>query len=463
MRSIGYAFFLSAIALVALATSEPVVTGFKNEEDLLQLLQLSKSESPEIFLDMDVETTADFLNLTRGGGEATLASFLDGGPTVSMDDFTAETLESCEPEYTVYGALKRGAGKLEGYDFGLTLTALESTGLSSLLEAKPEDDFKAYVLVAPTDAAWSKLKEKLAENTSAQQDLPLQSLVTYQVYGETNATLFNAVKDVINGTFFEDAPFSFFVNVPIDMLDGNATVLSAGSASGVPPELNASPILAMEPACNGLILVVDDVLLPGATVQEFMKKPDDVLEDGAAVAAAADSGSAHDGCTDTVPPSPLGTEWTCQDQKYWGKCQQYWMWAGNYCQQTCGYCGHSEFPYAMASASAEGEASAESIEAVEEYYLDPCACSTDGLSGDVYTGVAGCATMTVQQLMGMAYASSVSDSNAAVNIGREFGSRFDNIIPGTPEFNYCYVVNPKKCKKYTEPSPFFEGVRWRFC
>ena len=34
-----------------------------------------------------------------------------------------------------------------------------------------------------------------------------------------------------NGTFLEDAPFSFFINVPIDMVDGNATVLSTGSAA----------------------------------------------------------------------------------------------------------------------------------------------------------------------------------------------------------------------------------------
>ena len=70
--------------------------------------------------------------------------------------------------------------------------------------------------------------------------------------------------------------------------------------------------------------------------------------------------------------------------------------------------------------------------------------------------------MTVPQLMGMAYANSVSDSAVAVNVGRELGSRFD-WVPGTQEFNYCYVNEPKKCKKYTEKSPFFEGVRWRFC
>ncbi|QDZ21238.1 hypothetical protein HOP50_05g37660 [Chloropicon primus] len=453
---------LAAVAAVVVAVligsgeARAIVSGFTTEEDLRKLFQLSEAEMPEVYLDMNVETTADFLNLSRR--EATLASFLGTDPTAAAgNDITTETVVSCDPEYSVFGTLERGGGNLGAYDFDLTVSALEGTGISALLEAKPEaGDFKAYVLVAPTDSAWVKLKQQLEASPSSESEaLPLQSLLTYQIYGETNQTLFNAVKDVVNGTFFADAPFSFFLNVPIDMLDGNATVLSTGSTSGVPPELNGSPILALEPACNGVILAVDDVLLPGAAVKQYMGRPEDMAP-------------AHGGCSDVVPPSPLGTEWTCQDQKYWGKCQEYWMWAGDYCKQTCGYCGLDEFPYAYggaAAASRSREGDGQEEEEAPTRYVDPCACSPDGVSGGVYTGVAGCDTMTASQLMGMAYASSVSDSSAAINVGRQFGSRFDGILPGgTPEFNYCYVVQPGECSQvYTEPSPFFEGVRWRFC
>ena len=352
------------------ADAESIVTGFTNEEDLMQLFAgLSEKNSPEIFLDMNVETTADFLNVTRQtAGEATLAQFLDvkgdASGVASALAITRESVQSCAPDENVFAVLKAREGNLGRYDFGLTVSALQSTGISNLLEAAPEgEDFKAYALVAPTDDAWRKLKQRLQEDPSAASEaLPLQSLLTYQVYGENNETNFNAIKDVINGTFLEDAPFSFFINVPIDMVDGNATVLSTGSAATVPPELNGSPILAIEPACNGVVLVLDDVLLPGAAVEEYMKPPQDA--GGAAAAGQAEAAAAGDhgdACTDAVPPAPLGTQWTCEDQKYWGKCQQYWMWAGDYCRKTCEFCGKAEFPYALATgAAASGpEASAE--------------------------------------------------------------------------------------------------------
>ena len=282
------------------------------------------------------------------------------------------------------------------------------------------------------------------------------------------------MKDVINGTLFslDQTPLTFFLNVPIDMLDGNVTVLSTGSASQdsdqdiLVPELNGFPILAIEPACNGIVLALDEVLLPGIAVEKYLKSniPEEYSSASSAERAEAaffsGEGDEDAGCTDVPPPAPLGTSWTCQDQKYWGKCNEYWMWESHYCAATCGYCGLSEFPYAQAAAAggdhSSGEASGQAV------VYDPCACTQDGLSGDVYTGVSGCSTMTVPQLMGMAYASSVGGASAT-EIGRQFGSRFDNVAGGGVEFNYCYVVDPSECKSYTEPSPFYEGVRWRFC
>ena len=458
----------AAVVLMSPGSSKgdeaPIVTGFTSEEDLLQLFQLSASENPEIYVDVPLESTASFLNLTRG--EATLASFLDVGPASPTDAITADTLASCDPEDSVLGSLERGAGDLDGLDFGLTLSALKSTGLSSMLDATkaPEGGaFMAYALVAPTDSAWVKLKQRLEESpSSAEELLPLQQLLLYNVYGETNQTFFNAVASLVDGSFLSGAPYEFFLNVPIDMIDGNTTVLSTTAGSNL--ELNGSPIVAAVRACNGVVLAVDDVLLPGAAVEQFMGRPEEAAggaEAGGGAEAFGSSEGKGDGCGDTVPPSPLGKDWTCKDQLYWGKCQQYWMWDGDYCRETCGYCGHDSFPYAQA---AEQEEERREEEEEESGYVDPCSCTKDGISGGVSTGVSGCATMTASQLAGMAYASSVSDSSASINIGREFGSRFDGYLPrGTPEFNYCYVVSPSECRQYTEPSPFFEGVRWKFC
>jgi len=490
---------LAGPSAAAAAPASAFRTPFTSEQDLVRTFQqLSASgETPEIFLDMDVATTADFLTLAsegagEGGADATVAQFLDvpapaSSPSSDVFAFTAEGLAGCSAEDSVFGVLERREGTLASYDFGLTTSALESTGLGALLSEKEEDGaFKAYVLAAPTDAAWVKLKQQLLAEPSVTESLPLQSLLTYQIYGEANATLFNAVKDVINGTFFDRAaggmslPFAFFVNIPVDMLDGNATVLSTGSSSGA-PELNGSPVLAMEPACNGVVVAIDDILVPGSSVEQYMKDPPPTAFDSEAEKAEAEAeakskksqarAAFEEGeCVDVAPPAPLGTDWTCQDQMYWGKCAEYWMWANKYCADTCGYCGAETFPYAAAGAGAdaspqgsESDASASGAgEAEAEEYVDPCACSPDGLSGDVYTGVAGCNTMTISQLMGMAYASSTSGgSSAATEIGRQFGAEFN--IPGTPKFNYCYVVNPSKCKKNTEPSPFYEGVRWKFC
>jgi hypothetical protein len=467
----------SLLTATTSVSSAPVTTGFTSEEELVQLLLgLSDAESPELFLDMDLATTADFLNLSSArsaGGEATLASFLDLGGSAEASAFrsdaiTEESIANCDPDSTVFGTLNRQAGTLSPYDFSLTVDALQGVGISSLLDAQPaESEFRAYVLVAPTDNAWVKLKQQLEnEEGSDTESLPLQSLLTYSIYGETNQTLFNAVKDVINGTVFalDQSPLTFFLNVPIDMLDGNVTVLSTGSASQetgsgiLVPELNGFPILAIEPACNGIVLALDEVLLPGIAVEQYLKSNIPEEYSSSSSSSSASSFGEDRGCTDVPPPAPLGTSWTCQDQKYWGKCNEYWMWESHYCASTCGYCGLSEFPYAQAASSGD----ANSGEASSQDYYDPCACSQDGLSGDVYTGVSGCSTMTVPQLMGMAYASSVGGASAT-EIGRQFGSRFDNVAGGSVEFNYCYVVEPSECKSYTEPSPFYEGVRWRFC
>eukprot|EP00216_Chloropicon_sp_CCMP2111_P003540 CAMPEP_0198241864 /NCGR_PEP_ID=MMETSP1446-20131203/6890_1 /TAXON_ID=1461542 ORGANISM="Unidentified sp, Strain CCMP2111" /NCGR_SAMPLE_ID=MMETSP1446 /ASSEMBLY_ACC=CAM_ASM_001112 /LENGTH=478 /DNA_ID=CAMNT_0043924765 /DNA_START=148 /DNA_END=1581 /DNA_ORIENTATION=+ len=401
------------------------------------------------------ETAAEFLNVSD------MASSLGAFLNLSEGDGAA-----CEPEYTVMGVLDRKAGSLAGYNFSLTQAAFEKTGLSSLLStpASPSTnpsagDFGAYLVVLPTNDAWVKLKEMLMQDPQKAQGLPLSSLAEYHVYGESNETLFNAVNEIVQTgkTFQEGAPYPYLVNVPLDMLDGNTTVLSSGTEKTA-REINGSPILAYESACNGVVIVIDDVLLPGLAVDEYTNRNRN--QTGAAAAASVSDDETF--CGDTPPPSPLGMEWTCEEQKSWGKCAETWMWENKYCETTCEFCGKSEMPHsgqATASAAQEAEAQsyAPSASRVEQFIFDPCGCTPDGFSGKVYTGVAGCSTMTTSQLVGMAYASSIDDSFA--DLGRQFGSQYDSTFPGF-SFPYCYVINPDECKKYTEKSPFYEGARW---
>ncbi|PRW39389.1 formate nitrite transporter [Chlorella sorokiniana] len=54
--------------------------------------------------------------------------------------------------------------------------------------------------------------------------------------------------------------------------------------------------------------------------------------------STSDSSSTNSGssvCSDTAPPGQAG----CWQQKQWGKCNDGWLVAGNYCASTCGRCG----------------------------------------------------------------------------------------------------------------------------
>lgn len=51
----------------------------------------------------------------------------------------------------------------------------------------------------------------------------------------------------------------------------------------------------------------------------------------------ASPGGPHDGCEDVSTPD----DYSCEEQKSWGKCNESWMIDGGYCAATCGRCGGS--------------------------------------------------------------------------------------------------------------------------
>lgn len=74
-----------------------------------------------------------------------------------------------------------------------------------------------------------------------------------------------------------------------------------------------------------------------ATVQKFEGKFDPMLVVGGggseAESVPSDSEDSNE-CTENQPPG----EYTCDQQKGWGKCDEDWMKNANYCSVTCGFC-----------------------------------------------------------------------------------------------------------------------------
>ena len=420
---------------------------------------VAASSAPNVGLDEFLQVSDD------SEGNATVAGFLG----VSSPEVEAAAATTCTPATTIAGVL-RSDPALAPYDLNLTLSALGQTGIASVLTGGSGAQ-ESYVVVAPTNRGWVDLRESILDGDSdATRVDSLQGLLTYQIFGTTNRTVYDGIARLVEGGSGLGAINPYYVTVPLEMLDGNLSVLQTEARkSGGRTTINGAPVLAHVPACNGIILVTDKVLLPGVAPAGA---GEDGREQAAAEAFAAAGSNPGARCGDIPPPSPPGLSWTCADQERWGKCVERWMWDGRYCADTCGFCGLEESPYAYAPALPTGAAAAGAqaqpqtqAEAQNEiqYALDPCACSPDGLSGKANTGVAGCQTMTIPQLTGMAYAKRITRSEDYVDLGRQLGSRFDGLAGDEGAFNYCYVVNPKKCKKFTEKSPFFKGARWRFC
>ena len=85
---------------------------------------------------------------------------------------------------------------------------------------------------------------------------------------------------------------------------------------------------------------------PGALDATVWTSDDEDAEDGDSQNYVISFGDNDQGvCSDIPPPSPSGKDWTCEDQKGWGKCSERWMWDNRYCETTCGFCGRNESPY----------------------------------------------------------------------------------------------------------------------
>lgn len=150
-------------------------------------------------------------------------------------------------------------------DLSLIQKAVSASGYDVFLDAPGPKTF-----FAPNDAAFQKLNEDAG---SAVLDLDLLDLLRYHTFGEEDVA---------------------------ERLERRAKVLER-----------------LETSCNGELVIIDSVLLPG----------------GSGMGPRLPTCRRGD-CCDMQPPG----EFTCEEQAGWGKCGEPWMVAGGYCSQTCQRC-----------------------------------------------------------------------------------------------------------------------------
>ena len=97
----------------------------------------------------------------------------------------------------------------------------------------------------------------------------------------------------------------------VAQLSGNATVTGP---------CNAASVLNTVESCGSTVHIVDALLLPASACME----PECGSEEGE---------GEEEVCCDTRPG-----DFSCRQEKEWGKCEEDWMERDGFCRRTCGFC-----------------------------------------------------------------------------------------------------------------------------
>ena len=119
---------------------------------------------------------------------------------------------------------------------------------------------------------------------------------------------------------------------------GRVLSKSLSALSGDPIEVEITPFFARvngdteilddAEACNGRIVKITDILLP-PPASPASKEKSRSSRDFPDQETSCDPRE----CCDVQPP-----DFSCEDQKAWGKCDENWIKIGKYCRKTCGFC-----------------------------------------------------------------------------------------------------------------------------
>ena len=329
----------------------------------------------------------------------------------------------------------------------------ESSFLPSLRGPGP------YVVFAPSDEAFESIRGDDADVLN----MELSKLISYHIAG---AAAYDRLMEVQKGDSFEVSTLcSSCDDVRVSTLQ-SGQILVNGDAR-VEDTLDT---------CNGLLVVVDAILSPGSG------------SPAPAPPAQVECSSADPTCCDLPPP-----EFTCMEQKVWGKCDESWMILGNgnggYCRYTCGRCGAGEERTFELDPSPPAEEEPRRDDGDNRRGggrritpVDPrisCQCSEDGRSGRVDTGRKGCFKINMAEEAAGRYAGRaggrVGEAIAgywggdASTYASYFAGLWSNVAQGWAReaysgatTNICYVMDPSGCASATA-SERFPGAAWRSC
>jgi len=237
-------------------------------------------------------------NQSPGKMSTTWASFMSGEESAAdgvWDAFLAEqgrdvaraSAVSAGCADTVLAAIERDG------ELSLLLKAAGEIGLIDALSGPGP-----VTLIAPTDSAFINLGAD--ERTSAALSMDLGEVIRYHV----------STDEVVGG---QSQRMSSLTGAPITLS------LSSGSPAGI--SANGQPVLDITRACNGQVLKVGAVLVPGTPLT-----PSPLPLEKATCARGE--------CCDLQPPG----EFSCEEQVRWGKCEEDWVKSGGFCRKACGLC-----------------------------------------------------------------------------------------------------------------------------
>ncbi|QDZ21575.1 FAS1 domain-containing protein [Chloropicon primus] len=308
-----------------------------------------------------------------------------------------------------------------------------------------------YLVLAPSDKAFESLR---SDESGDLLNMELSKLVAFHLAGA------KGYEDFLRSR----AGQSFGLSTLCSDC-GNLEVTSLQSGQVLVGEARVESTLE---TCNGLLVVIDEILRPGRSVPG--SSPPEL-----------ECSSSDPSCCDAPPP-----EYSCMEQKIWGKCDEAWLVVGGYCKFTCGRCGTRPTFREPAREQPEeeigrrgGDSGRGSRRQPRSPARYPCECTNDGYSGNVQTDRRGCFTINVAEEAAARYA-----GNAGGRVGEaiagywggdaaQFSSYFAGLWSNVAQSwartnmrdsttNICYVVDPQNCASSRE-SELFPGARWRSC
>ena len=339
--------------------------------------------------------------------------------------------------------------------------ALAETSLDDSLEGPGP-----YLVFAPTDIAFSNL----AGNEQEILNLELSKLVQYHIAGAPASEEYLAMTP---GSTIDIRTLCSDCNeVTIETLPSGKVLVNEG----------ANAYEAVE-TCNGLLVIINDVLSP--SIGSSVSNPSDKEED---IECSVDDPT----CCDLPPP-----EFSCIQQKIWGKCDEAWMLMGNgnggFCKYTCGRCGRRpsfdtpssppEYEYDEREGRRnDRESENPRSRRPRRAPVDPrnsCECTEDGFSGSTDTEQAGCFQVNYAERY-FADAGGRAGRRVGETVSQYFGgdsSQYSNFFGGLwsnfasswarsnmqgSAARICYVKDPSTCS-VSRPSSQFPGAGWRSC